>query len=585
MKTSQDFAIYREDSFRPADWVLPAGHPAGSDQRPDSPVFNSLELCQLSVELAADEVFWMRPDSEVVYVNRSACERLGYRREELIGLRAWQWNPLLTPELWETHLEELRRHRCLHFDTQHRTKDGDVYPVEIKSHYFELDGQEFIFAYVLDISEQRAKEAALARYRDELEALVHARTLEVKLEKEKAEQTARQLEQSQREALSLARVKSNFLANMSHEIRTPMNGVMGMANALLHTQLDAAQQEQVQAILDCTGSLRAIIDDVLDLSRMESGNLVIESLSLDVWDCLHRVDQVTRQMAADKALELRIPERPASAPSYLGDGYRIQQVLVNLVGNAIKFTDSGVVEVSLDVSSVDDRHDVIQWSVRDTGIGISRERQSTLFERFTQADSSSTRRYGGSGLGLSICKQLVLLMGGEIGVHSEPGSGSTFWFRLPLEKDTRHYPVVPERPATPDFRDYAFDGARVLLVEDNEVNRKVACVALSHIGISADVARDGVEAVQMCADRRYDLVFMDCHLPNLDGYAATRQIRTQPGNEAVPVIALTANVLAEDKYRCINAGMTEILTKPFDFRDLAALMLRYLPDFAQRRAG
>ncbi|WP_167854714.1 ATP-binding protein [Mangrovimicrobium sediminis] len=547
-------------------------------------MFSNLELCQLSVEMAADEVFWMRPDSTIAYVNQSACDKLRYTREELIGMHVWDWDPLFDPKVWDGFLAEIRSKGSIFFGTHHRTKDGKVFPVEIKGHHFELDGEEYIFAYVSDISEQKEKQDALKRYRENLETLVHERTLALEKEKEKAEEVARELEQSRQEAVGLARVKAQFLANMSHEIRTPMNGVMGMANALLQTGLSTEQLEQVQAILDCTQSLKSIIDDVLDLSKIESGKLSVEAISVDLWDCLAQVKNATGQMAVDKGLALEFPPRPPQVQPYLGDPHRIQQILINLVGNAIKFTEHGGVYVDVRFTPLDATTDNVEISVRDTGIGIDPDMHETLFERFTQSDSSTTRRFGGSGLGLSICKQLVKLMHGEIGVRSDVDTGAEFWFRLPLARDTACALNKAEPEPITRFRDYSFAGARVLLVEDNDVNQKVATVALRHVDVLADVAANGLEAVQMCSAGTYDLVLMDCHMPVLDGYAAAQQIRALPGWETVPIVALTANAMADERYRCENAGMTDFMSKPFDFKDLAALLLHHLPQFARRRA-
>ena len=388
----------------------------------------------------------------------------------------------------------------------------------------------------------------------------------------------RRLARARDQAEHAAKIKSQFLANMSHEIRTPMNGVLGMLDALSVTPMSVQQSQMLKTANDSAGLLLSIIDDILDFSKIEAGMLVIERVPLDLHDVVQRVVSLYNVRAREKRIELRY-ELPEQLPPLLGDPTRMTQLLSNFVSNAIKFTSTGAVTVRVEL--LEERHDSlrVRCSVQDNGIGIAPDVQRRLFTPFTQADGSTSRRFGGTGLGLAICKQLVNMLDqqGEIGVHSVPGEGATFFFVLGLTRsDHPAHSATQARRALPVMR---FAG-RVLIAEDNETNQQVALTLLRSLGLEPVLAVNGRDAAERAANERFDLILMDYHMPELDGHGATLAIRQDEQARSLPrtpIVAVTASVLKEDKDRCEAAGMDDFLAKPIRQHSLATMLAKWLP--------
>ena len=491
-------------------------------------------------------------DGNFVKTNAAWGEILGYSSEELDGNRFLDFvHPDDLPATLDAMSALGEGTKVMNFVNRYRCKDGSYRFIEWRSH----PKGRLIYAAARDITEHRLIE-------DELRAATM-----------RAEEMARKAK-----AASIA--KSEFLANMSHEIRTPMNGVLGMTELLLAGALGEEQRQYAQTIRASAESLLDILNDILDISKVEAGKLELKTLDFNLDMLREEFESSMRAVAEQKGLTLSCSVDPDVPRCLRGDPGRLRQIMTNLTGNAVKFTHRGEVRTNASVVEQDDRSVLLRFTVRDTGIGIPADKLGTLFEKFTQVDASSTRQFSGTGLGLAISRQFAELMGGSIGVTSEEGNGSEFWFTVRLEKQ-------PEGACRDEVHRHAAAtaprverrGVRVLLAEDNAVNRKVALGMLKKLGFTADSVADGEQVLSALSERTYDLVLMDCQMPVMDGYEATRRIRAleKPGGKRIPVVAMTAYAMSGDRERCIQAGMDDYLAKPISIEALSAALASWLP--------
>ena len=415
-----------------------------------------------------------------------------------------------------------------------------------------------------------------------LEAKVKQRTAALSLALSTLERTNRELQASNEAALAASRAKSTFLATMSHELRTPMNGVVGMTELLMNTRLDASQYASAEIIRESAQSLLGILNDILDFSKIEAGFLVTESLPFDLRQTVDQVVQLMRPQIKSKGLTFSSEWDDALPLAVIGDPTRFSQIVTNLLGNSLKFTSEGFITLRASLTADRGSAMLCRFEIHDSGIGIKAESLPRLFQAFTQSDSSITRQFGGTGLGLAIVRRLCQLMGGDCGVSSDYGKGSSFWFTVELERDPQ-----PEASNAPGFAPVTPPSApahssgeplEVLVVEDNRVNQIVIRGFLDLFGCRCTVAENGVEAVRLLtAPHEFDLVLMDCQMPDMDGLEATRRVRCHEAQTSghVPIIALTANAMVGDREECLSAGMDDFMSKPFRLAELETVLERW----------
>ena len=444
----------------------------------------------------------------------------------------------LSSESYKEHMQNTFNNGRVSFEWDHVTASGESLPVEVTFVRVESNRSYGIAGYFRDLREQRA----------------------VFEEMQRAEQ---KLREAKKLAEDSARTKSEFLANMSHEIRTPMYGIIGVANLALRNVTSDIQKGYLEKIDQSAKSLLRILDDILDFSKIEAGRIEIEKAEFDVVVLLGDIQNMTAYSVKRKNIELIVNISEEIDFNVNGDSLRLQQVLLNTISNAVKFTSKGSVTVNAAVEKRDKDEATLFFSVTDTGIGMTQEQISRIFDAFGQADTSTSREYGGTGLGLAISKSLVNLMGGEIWVDSTPGVGSTFNFTVKVGVIERDGSASAAKYEEADFTiPDEYLGADILLAEDNEINRFIADELLTTAGFKLDMAENGAKAVEMVKARKYELILMDIQMPEMDGFQATKAIRSMEGCGGIPIVAMTANAMQGDKEKSLEAGMNDHITKP-----------------------
>lgn len=499
---------------------------------------------ELILQAAGEGICVIDLDNNISFANKTSLKMFGWKQSEIVGKN---YNQIFFNNSAEKNngIDVCPINFCLSY--------GETSRVNTET-FYRSDGSHFLVEYVcVPFIESEKITGAIVTFQD----ITERRDLE------SAVANSRDL------ALQTAKLKTNFLANMSHEIRTPLNGIIGMTELLLDTQLSNDQLHYSQTIKKSAELLLEIVNDILDFSKIEAGKLKLEEIKFDLKDLLDEVCGFFRVQVEKRQIKLSY----SIEKNYqlIGDVIRLKQIFNNLISNAIKFTTQGEIKIKTEIIG----ENKFLFSVSDTGMGISEKQQTHLFQPFTQADASTTRRFGGTGLGLTICKQLVELMNGEIGVVSEIGKGSKFWFTIELRQAETF--SEPKTVSEKEFTNNDLPKINILIADDNIINQQVALGSLKAIGYHAKAVSSGIQALSLVNNNIYDLILMDCQMPEIDGYETTKQIRSIENIKQPKIIAMTAHIGEEERQKCLQSGMDDYLSKPFTKKQLAEIIRKNFP--------